>query len=193
MAYKTLLGKLDWIYVIILLLFLFLLVYSHITWKTQGTVRTRKTVSVVSRRTIQVAKDWQLPNVTHAGIYKSNDMDTCEDTCSAGVNWKLVTLSNYVCDFSPFLESYKPVKDIPVVRASTVCMDPNTSREYFIVGDQFLWFGTMTNNSYITTNQLISFNIPVYYNPFDAIGFGTEADEDFIPFTSKGGVISFES
>ena len=37
-----------------------------------------------------------------------------------------------------------------------------------------------------------SFNIPVHDNTFDATVFMIEAEKDFIPFTSKVTVISFE-
>ena len=66
------------------------------TYTHTHTGRTRKMVIVVSRQTIQVCKAWRLPNITHAGIYESNDMDTCTDTCYAGANWKLVSLFNDV-------------------------------------------------------------------------------------------------
>ena len=127
MAYIAQLGKLGWRYNILLLLCLSLLVRPHIHWKTQGTVRTSKAVSVVSRQTILAAKDWQSPNLTQSGIYKSNDMETRAYTCCAGANWKLVSFSDEICEGSPFLESCKPVEEIMLARVSTVCMDPTTS------------------------------------------------------------------
>ena len=64
MAYAAQLVKLDWRYAILLLLCLSLLVGPNINWKTKGSVSTRNIVSVVSRRTIQVAKACQLLNIT---------------------------------------------------------------------------------------------------------------------------------
>ena len=49
------------------------------------------------------------------------------------------------------------------------------------------------NHSLNNTNQVRALNIPVHDNPCEATVFGIEAYESFIPFTSKGGVISFES
>ena len=97
MACAPQLVKLDWRNVILLLLCLSILVGPHINCKCQVAFRTRNTVSVVSRRTIQVAKDRQLTNLTQEGIYGSNDMDTHVDTCCAVVNSKLVSFSNDVC------------------------------------------------------------------------------------------------
>ena len=118
-------------------------------------------------------------------------MDTPTNTFCAGANWKLVSLSSEVFKDSPFLESYKPVKEISLVRVSTVWMDPNTSREYLIVGDQFICFVTIMNHPLINPNQVRIFNILVQYNPFDVTFFGIDADKDFIPFTYKGSFISF--
>ena len=128
MAYTYHIGKLDWRYIIILLLCLSLLVGPHFSWKTKGIVITRKTVSVVSSLTIQVTKEWQLPNLTQTGIYGYNDMDTCADTCCADTNRKLVSSFNDVFKVSPLLELYMTVKEISVECVITFWMDPTTSR-----------------------------------------------------------------
>ena len=161
-------GHLDWRYVIILLLCLFILVGPHYNWKTQGTFCKRKTVSVVLKRTIQVAKARQLPNITQLGTSRFNYMDTRADTCCAGANWKLVSFSNKVFEVSPFLDSYQTVKEITVARVSTVWMEPNKLWEYLIIVDLFLWFGTMMDHSIINLNQVRAFNIQVHDNTFDA-------------------------
>ena len=64
------------------------------------------------------------------------------------------------------------MKEIPVVRVSTVWIDPTMLQEYLIVGDQFLWFGTMINHSLINPNQVRAFSIPMHDNPFDTTVFG---------------------
>ena len=106
MACASHIGNLDSRYIILLLLCLLLLVGPHIDWKTQGLFRTRNVVSVFLKKTIQVAKDWELLNLTQSGTYGYNDMYTCVDTCCAGKNWKLVSLPNEVCEVSSFMGSY---------------------------------------------------------------------------------------
>ena len=128
MAYTSHIGKLYRRYAILVLLFLSLLVGPHINWKNKGTVRTRKTMRVVSKQIIQFAKAQQSLNLTQAGIYGYNGMDTRADTCCAGTDWKLVSLSNEGFEVSPFLNSYHPTKEITVVRVSTVWMEPTTLR-----------------------------------------------------------------
>ena len=79
-------------------------------------------------------------------------MKTRVDTCCTGANFKLVSFSNEVCKVSQFLDSYQNVKEILVARVSTVWIDSTTLREYLIVVDHFLWFGTMMNHSIINPN-----------------------------------------
>ena len=81
---------------------------------------------------------------------------------------------------------------ILVARVSAVWMDPNMSREYLIVGDHFLWFGTIMNHYLINSNRFRALNITVHDNTFYETVFGSEEDEAFNPFTSKGSVIRFE-
>ena len=68
MVYTDQIGKLDCRYAIILLLCLLLLVASHINWNTKGLVRTRKTVIIVSKRTIKADKAYQSLNLTQLGV-----------------------------------------------------------------------------------------------------------------------------
>lgn len=56
-------------------------------------------------------------------------MDTHADTCCAGANWRLMELTG---EQNPFLDSYKPVKEIQVARCCTVWTDPTYSQEYLI-------------------------------------------------------------
>ena len=94
MAYSAQIRKLNWGFDILVLLCLLLLAEPRIHWKTKGEVSTMKTVSVASRKTIHVSKAWQSPNLTQVGVYGSNDMCNCADTCCAGTNLKLVSFSN---------------------------------------------------------------------------------------------------
>jgi hypothetical protein len=72
--------------------------------------------------------------------------------------------------------------------------DQSNSREYLLVGDQMLWFGTLLPNSLINQNQLCPHGLDVNGNPFDTHGkFGIAYDDTFIPFTTTGTVVHFES
>jgi hypothetical protein len=81
-----------------------------------------------------------VPNDTVTGTIGRNEMDTHADTCCAGANWRLLDFTNEVCEVTPFLDSYEPVKEVMVTRCGTVWTSPNTGHEYLLVGDQMLWF-----------------------------------------------------
>jgi hypothetical protein len=109
-------------------------------------------------------------------------MDTHADTCCAGANWRLLDFTNEVCEVTPFLDSYEPVKEVMVTRCGTVWTSPITGREYLLVGDQMLWFGSQMDHSLINPNQIHEYGIPVYDNPFSQSQFGIDCNDDFIVY-----------
>ena len=93
-----------------------------------------------------------------------------------------------------FKKSFAPVNEIPVARCCTVWTDRSDSREYLLVGDQMLWFGTLLPNSLINPNQIRSHGIMVNDDPFDLTRrLGIESDDAFIPFDTTGTVVYFET
>jgi hypothetical protein len=158
--------------------------------------QTKKTISVVSKRVIRQVKRGYgdvTPHDTIAGVIARNEMDTHADTSCAGANWKLEETTDEVCEVTPFLDSYAPVKEIMVARCSTVWTSPDTGREYLLVGDQMLWFGTQMSHSLINPNQIREYGIPVYDDPYNMDQFGIDGHETFIPFNTTGTIVHFES
>ena len=102
-------------------------------------------------------------------------------------------LTNEVCDVSPFLNAYAPVKEIPVGRCCTVWTCNDTGREILLVADQMLWFGSQMEHSLINPNQIREYGLPVFDNPFDTDSYGIDGDDIFIPFATTGTVVYFES
>jgi hypothetical protein len=92
-------------------------------------------------------------------------MDTHADTCCAGANWALMDLTGNICEVTPFLESYEPVNEVPVARCGTKWTSPQTGKEYLLVADQMLWFGTQLPNLLLNLNQLRTFGVDVNDNP----------------------------
>jgi hypothetical protein len=74
-----------------------------------------------------------------------------------------------------------------------VWTSPNTGREYLLVGDQMLWFGSQMDHSPINPNQIREYGIPVYNNPFSQSQFGIDCNYDFIPFNTRETIVYFES
>ena len=96
------------------------------------------------------------------------------------------------CEVSPFLSTYDPVQEIPIAQCCTVWTS-DEGKEYLIVGDEMLWFGNTLADSLINPNQLKEYGLVVKYYPFNANGFGIDADEDFIQFDTKGSIVYFNS
>jgi hypothetical protein len=120
-------------------------------------------------------------------------MDTHADTCCAGANWKLLDSTNEVCEVTPFLDSYEPVKEVMVARCGTVWTSPDTGCEYLLVSDQMLWFGSQMDHSLINPNQIREYGLPVYDDPFSKQQFGIDGKEAFIPFNTMGTIVYFET
>ena len=90
-----------------------------------------------------------IPNPTTPETISQNELDTHVDTCCAGTNWALMKYTGEICEVSPFLNTYDPVKEIPVARCCTVWTSEESGEEYLLVGDQMLWFGNSLENSLI--------------------------------------------
>jgi hypothetical protein len=74
-----------------------------------------------------------------------------------------------------------------------VWTSPQTGKEYLLVADQMLWFGTQLPNLLLNPNQLRAFGVDVNDNPFDLkqdLGIQCNA---FIPCDMLGMIVHFES
>ena len=130
---------------------------------------SRRQISVISKRYLKSTRCTASHTVTQPspGTIGRNELDTHTDTCCAGANWKLMELTSEVCNVSPFLNTYAPVKEIPVGRCCTVWTCNNTGREVLLAADHMLWFGSQMEHSLINPNQIHEYGLPVFDNPFD--------------------------
>jgi hypothetical protein len=80
-----------------------------------------------------------------------------------------------------------------VARCGTVWTSPDTGREYLLVGDQMLWFGSKMDHSLINPNHIHEYGLPVYDNPFSKQQFGIDGNKAFIPFNTTGTIVYFET
>jgi hypothetical protein len=154
---------------------------------------------VVSKRIIgrvRHDRDTAVPFITTAGTFARNELDSHADTSCAGANWSLLQHTGQLCEVNPFLSSYDPVREIPVARCGTVWTCDVTGRDYLLVGDEMLWFGTQLQHSLINPNQVRSSGLKVHDNPFaTSAPFGIEfaGNGVFIPFNTTGTIVHFES
>jgi len=154
----------------------------------------RRRVAILSRRRIGKSQSNDVQNKTTPGHIARNEMDTHADTCCAGANWRVMEFTGDICEVTPFLELYEPVNEIPVARCGSVWTSPHTGKEYLLVCDQMLWFGTTLPHSLLNPNQIRAYGIDVNDNPFDPVSdFGIMSNEAFIPFDTTGTVVHFET
>ena len=113
-----------------------------------------RSISVISTKRIARISSLRAQDKTKAGTLSSNEMDTHADTCVAGKNWAVLTYTDVVCEVQPFTDKYDSIKEVPIVTACTVWTDQNSGKEYLLVGEQFLWFGSSLDHSLINPNQL---------------------------------------
>ena len=119
-------------------------------------------------------------------------MDTHADTCCAGANWTPMHYTGEICEVSPFLNTYAPLQETQMERCCTVWTDEKV-KEYILVDDEMLWFGTALQNSLIKPNQIRDYGILINDDPFNANELGITAKEIFIPFDTTEKVVHFKS
>ena len=66
-----------------------------------------------------------------------SELDSHAGTCVAGATWKVMEYTGVVCNVYPYSDSYKPLKQVPVVEAVTAYNDP-TGETFILVLAQAL-------------------------------------------------------
>ena len=122
-------------------------------------------------------------------------MDSHADTCVLGCNFVKVGNTGKKCSVSPFISTYEDFKEIEIVSGATMVQHPSTGESLILIIHQALWFGD--NNSMehtlLNPNQIRSFGHEVQDNPFADSPMGITVKDIFLPFTSQGTTIYFES
>lgn len=81
------------------------------------------------------------------------DLDSHADTTVLGSSFKVLEDTLTTCTVAPFLTSYAPTKDIPIVTGGTAYTDPETGTTYILVVNQGLYFGEDLQHSLLNPNQ----------------------------------------
>jgi hypothetical protein len=53
------------------------------------------------------------------GFVANCELDSLADTCVAGLNFRIDEFTGEHCDVAPYSSDYTPIKDVPIVNAST--------------------------------------------------------------------------
>ena len=67
-----------------------------------------------------------------------SELDSHADMCVAGAMWNVMELTGIECDVYPYSDSYKPLKQVPVVEVVTAYNHP-TGESFILVLVQVLY------------------------------------------------------
>ena len=85
------------------------------------------------------------------------------------------------------------VKDVPVATVATGYVTPFGDTVILIMHEA-LFFGESLQHTLINPNQIRHFGVPVNDNPFDTGSpFGISHDDLFMPFSTRGPMVLFET
>lgn len=122
-------------------------------------------------------------------------MDTNADTCCLGPNYAVLAPTMGMANVYAYDKLIRPVKGIPILSGGTAYDDPITGKTYILVINQGLDYGTKLDHSLINPNQLRSYGVQVWDNPFDhERGLNVHIDPEVtIPTMNKGTKVLFQT
>ena len=94
------------------------------------------------------------------------ESDSHADTSAVGKNFLVLNFTDQRCTVTPFADSYKPMKDVPVVTAATAWDNPATGQPVILVFHQVLHLPEM-KSSLICCNQVRSHGVGLCEDPCD--------------------------
>ena len=130
-----------------------------------------------------------------ANLTANNECDTNADTCCLGTNFVVLQSTYRTADVYAYDSSIKPVENVPIVTGATAYDDPVSGDTFILVFNESLYYGTSLDHSLINPNQVRSYGIPFWDNPYDdERGLGIAVDDDLsIPLQTMGTKIYFRT
>jgi hypothetical protein len=124
-------------------------------------------------------------------VYNRLKLDTHADIIVLGRNCVILSHTGRECDVSPYTETYKAIKDVPIVTGATAWTCQHIGDTYILVFHESLWMGEMMDHTLINPNQLRLFGVQVQDNPYNGIQMhlATEDGDMIFPLTSEGTTI----
>ena len=131
---------------------------------------------------------------SEAGTTARCEMDSHADTCVAGPNFVVDEYTGENCDVTPYSNEYQPIKDVPIMNASTAHTDSETGKTVILRLNQVLWYCKKLDLSLINPNQIRYNGLGVSDDPTDRNRiFGTAGTDVAIPFEISGTTVFFAS
>ena len=125
-----------------------------------------------------------------------NEMDSHVDTCWLGKNFIPLYYNGEVCNVHAYSDTIAPIKDVQIGAGATVWTDQLDGAEYILEIHQAIMYIETLKHPLLNPNQIIYedhslCNEPWY--PYLSLGIYYRDISIFIPFSSQGTVICFES
>ena len=154
----------------------------------------RRAAAVITRRHLQTTKSrsWTDPP---ANTTAQNECDTNADTCCLGRNFVVLQSTFRTADVYAYDTSIKPIENVPIVSGATAYDDPITGYTFILVFHEALYYGEKSDHTLINPNQVRSYGIPFWDNPFDPTrSLSIDVNDDFhIPLRAVGTKLTFTS
>ena len=96
-----------------------------------------------------------------------NECDTNADTCCLGRNFVILQSTFRTADVYAYDTSIQPIENVPIVTGATAYDDATSGRTYILVFNEALYYGEKLDHTLINPNQVRSYGIPFWDNPFD--------------------------
>jgi hypothetical protein len=123
-----------------------------------------------------------------------NECDTNADTCFLGTNFVILDYTMRTADVYAYDKSITPIENVPIVKGAMAYDDLDTGRTYILVFHESLFYGQALDHSLINPNQLRSYGVNCWNNPFDdERGLCIEIDNIKIDMQTKGTKVQFET
>ena len=129
--------------------------------------QARRAAAVVTKRQVQSAhksRSWTDPPVNTTA---DNKCATNTDTCCLGKNFLVVHSTYRTADVYAYDTSIQPIENVPIVTAATASDDPESGDTFILVFNEALYYREKLDHSLINPNQIWSYGIPFWDNPFD--------------------------
>ena len=122
-------------------------------------------------------------------------LDSHADTIVLGNNAIILQYTNRECDFSPYADSYEPIRNAPIVTGATAVTSLATGETLILVFHEAIWMGSQLDFSLHNLNQLQHHGVIVQDNPYADMSLHiASVDNTFVmPMQTEGTAIFFDS
>jgi hypothetical protein len=123
------------------------------------------------------------------------ELDSHADTVVLGRNCVILAHTGRECDVSPYTETYKPIKGVPIVTGATAWTSQRSGETFILVFHEALWMGDFMEHSLINPNQLRHYGTQVQDNPYaqTQMHISVEDGTFAIPLEADGTTIFFHA